>query len=78
MKIRKSDLEPQAKNNNPEILNWTKERYKAFDKAVALEKEDSLFVMGFKLFLRFLGILIMLLLSPFIILGLVVAFMAVL
>ena len=78
MKIRKSDLEAQAKSDNPEILNWTKEKYKAFDKAVSLGKEDSLFVMGFKLFLRFLGILIMILLSPFIILGVVVAFLAVL
>ena len=78
MKIRKSDLEPQASKNNPEILNWTKERYKAFDAAVSLEKEDSLFIMGFKLFLRFLGIVIMILLSPFIILGVVVAFLAVL
>ena len=78
MKIRKSDLEPAKNAPNKEFLDWTKERYKAFDEAIAIEKEDSLWVMGVKLFFRFLGIIFVILLSPFILLGVIVASLAVL
>lgn len=59
------------------VMDWTGKKYRSFKDYVAFRDDDPTWMLGYKLVLRFLGVLFMILLSPFLILGLAIAFMAV-
>lgn len=61
-----------------QITDFTKKKYRSFQDYVAFRDDDSLWMLGYKLVLRFFGIILMIILSPFVIVGLFIAFMAVL
>ncbi|MCO6476603.1 MAG: hypothetical protein J5I94_08270 [Phaeodactylibacter sp.] len=73
-------MSEQPNDNQPQgdALQTARQTYKAFDNFVTIREEDSTLAMAGKLLLRLLGIFIMILLSPFLIIGLLVAFAAVL
>ncbi|MCB0588865.1 MAG: hypothetical protein KDD06_26485 [Phaeodactylibacter sp.] len=73
MSEQPNDSQPQG-----DALQGARETYKAFDHFVTIREDDSTLVMAGKLLLRLLGIFIMILLSPFLIIGLFIAFAAVL
>lgn len=77
MKIRPEEKSQKDANMAGQMLDWTGQKYRNFNDYVAFREYDSLPVMAFKIILRFFGILIMLLLSPFLIIGLLIAFAAV-
>lgn len=80
MKIRPEDLEKSQPKKNAapdQMLDWAGRLYRRFDKMVSFYEDDSIMLMGFKVLMRMVGLIIMLMLSPFFILGLIIAFMAV-
>ena len=80
MKIRPDDLKNNSSEKNAapdQMLDWASRLYYRFDKLVSFYEDDSIWLMGFKVIMRILGIIILLLLSPFFILGLILAFAAV-
>lgn len=66
-----------AKEKTKQLGDITQKKYRAFKDYVAFRDDDPLWMMGYKLALRFLGILFMIILSPFVIIGLTIAFLAV-
>ena len=77
MKIRLEDLKNDQANAAERMLQWTGSKYRNFSDYVAFREGDPIGLLIFKLFLRFIGVFFMLLLSPFLILGLIIAFAAV-
>ncbi|MCI5082359.1 MAG: hypothetical protein MRY78_11715 [Saprospiraceae bacterium] len=77
MKIRREELNEKEQNAAQKMLDEVGSRYRSFNDYVAFRDDDSIAMMVFKLFLRFVGIIFMLLLSPFILIGLLVAIAAV-
>ncbi len=76
--IRTMSEQPNEKQSPDDALQAVRKTYSAFDNLVTIREEDSTLAMAGKLLLRLLGIFIMILLSPFLIIGLLVAFAAVL
>lgn len=66
------------KEKTTQLSEITQKKYRAFNDYVAFREGDPLWMLGYKLVLRFMGIIFMILISPFVILGLVIAFLAVL
>ena len=77
MKIRKEDLDPKP-TASEQLLDWSGKRYRAYRASVKITAQDSLGLVIGKAILSLLGLLIMLLLSPFLVVGLIIAFAAVL
>ena len=61
-----------------QVLGFTKDTYSNFSHYVEFRPDDPLWVLTYKLILRFLGLILMIILSPFLVIGLTIAFMAVL
>jgi hypothetical protein len=78
MKIRKEDLRGTPPQGGSELLNATGNAYRSFNDWVAFGENDPIWLITMKLLGRIFGILIMIILSPFVIIGLVIAFAAVL
>lgn len=57
-------------------LNQMKDSYRSIDEKLKLRDEDSLFLLAGKVLLRILLIIVMIALSPFLVIGLIFAFMA--
>lgn len=57
-------------------LGQMKEGYRSIDEKLKLRDEDSLFLLAGKVLLRILLIIVMIALSPFLVIGLIFAFMA--
>jgi 1,4-dihydroxy-2-naphthoate octaprenyltransferase len=70
--------------NNPEdkkkavdqSISKVKESYQSIDKKLAIKEEDSTLILIGKILLRLLLIVVMVLLSPFLVIGLIFALMA--
>jgi len=77
MKIRPDEPTDQ-KNSTDKLLDWTGKNYQSFRSYVQVTEGDSKVQVIFKGILSLFGLLIMLLLSPFLIVGLIIAFAAVL
>lgn len=77
MKVRsdKNDAPPQTHNK---LIDWTGKNYQSFREYVKVSEKDSRSTIILKGIASMFGILIMVLLSPFLILGLIIAFAAVL
>ncbi|MCB0635112.1 MAG: hypothetical protein KDC54_00760 [Lewinella sp.] len=69
--------EPQEQNAAGKMLDATRNSYRGFQDLVRFRDDDPLWVLGYKLVLRFFGILFMIILSPFLVIGLTIAFLAV-
>lgn len=67
------DTQPQKK-----LMEEARSTYRDFDRFVTVQEGDSKLVAAGKIFLRITGILIMIILSPFLFIGLALAFAAVL
>lgn len=78
MKIRKEDLREEPKTSDNGILQTTGDAYRTFNDWVAFRENDPMWLLILKLVGRVFGILIMVILSPFIVIGLAIAFAAVL
>ncbi len=78
MKVRLD--EPAEKKQEPahQMMDWTSRLYRSFESYVKLNDDDPIWMMACKLGFRFAGILFMLLLSPFILVGFGIAIAAVL
>lgn len=66
------------KEKTAQITDFTRKKYRSFQDYVAFRDDDPIWMLGYKLVLRFLGILLMIILSPFLIIGLTIAILAVL
>lgn len=76
MKIRPDETSSEQ-NQTDKILDWTGKNYQSFRSYVQINKEDSTVQVVFKGILSLFGLLIMLILSPFLLIGLIIAFAAV-
>ncbi|NRB48699.1 MAG: hypothetical protein HRU41_13565 [Saprospiraceae bacterium] len=76
MKIRPDEINPE-KNHTEKLLDWTGKNYQSFRQYVQVGEEDSKLQVIFKGILSIFGLLVMVLLSPFLIVGLMIAFAAV-
>lgn len=57
-------------------LSQMKDSYRSIDEKLKLQEDDSLFLLAGKVVLRVLLIIVMIALSPFLVIGLIFAFMA--
>ncbi|MCI4646576.1 hypothetical protein [Phaeodactylibacter sp.] len=57
-------------------LNQMKDSYRSIDEKLKLQENDSLLLLAGKVVLRVLLIIVMIALSPFLVIGLIFAFMA--
>lgn len=60
------------------MMASAQDTYSSFDKFITIKEGDHTLVVISKIMLRLLGVLIMILLSPFLLIGLFIAFIAVL
>ena len=77
MKIRLEDLKSEEPNVAQKMMTGIGKQYRSFNDYVAFQDNDTLGMLTFKIMLRLVGIIFMLLISPFVILGLIIAFAAV-
>ena len=71
------DSSPQPETPHEKIVRETREQYEAFNRLVTVQKGDNLLTAIGKVTLRVLGIAFMIALSPFLFIGLAIAFAAV-
>ncbi|MBK7406796.1 MAG: hypothetical protein IPL49_12400 [Saprospirales bacterium] len=60
-----------------QLVENARESYQQFDRFLTIQESDSRLVAAGKMTLRVLGIILMILLSPFLFIGLFIAFIAV-
>jgi hypothetical protein len=65
-----------SESGKASALNQARETYQSVDDFLSVRDDDSTLVMIGKVLLRILGIIILILLSPFIFVGLFIAFLA--
>ena len=70
--------QPNDKQPQRDALQTARQTYNLFDNFVTIREDDSILAMACKLLLRLFGIFFMILLSPFLLIGLAIAFAAVL
>ncbi|NUM80106.1 hypothetical protein HUU42_04815 [bacterium] len=75
MKIKLEELESKSGNK---VLGAAANIYGAFDRWAEAKEGDSTLALAMKLVIKFTGVLVMILLSPFLVIGLTIAFLAVL
>ncbi len=78
MKIRSSKQSKEAPNTLDQFVGYTSKSYRSFKDYVAFREDDPLWMLSYKVFLQLLGFFLMLLLSPFLLIGLTIAIAAVL
>ena len=78
MKIRSTKDDPNPPNSVDQFLGYTQKSYRTFQDYVAFREDDPLWMLSYKVFLQLVGFVIMLLLSPFLLIGLIIAVAAVL
>ncbi|MFZ2897900.1 MAG: hypothetical protein WA004_04720 [Saprospiraceae bacterium] len=67
----------QSEDPKAKLMNDARESYQRFEDIVTIREGDSALVKIGKVSLRILGITIMIILSPFLLIGLAIAFAAV-
>ena len=78
MRIRSSKDEKSEPNALDSFVGYTSKSYRQFSDYVSFREDDPLWMLSYKILLQFIGFVIMLLLSPFLIIGLLIAIAAVL
>ena len=74
MRIRSSKNNDDSAPPEDGVLSYTKTTYRKFSDYVAFRDDDPIWMLIYKLFLRLVGIVFALILSPFVLIGLVLAF----
>lgn len=74
MKIKLDELEPKPGSR---VLSAASDIYGVFDRWSAAKEGDSTLKLAVKLVIKFTGVAVMILLSPFLVIGLTIAFIAV-
>lgn len=73
-------MDPQQPNPDPkpskEAIDKMKTTYRSLDERLAIQEDDGWAMVLFKIGLRVLGIIVLILLSPFLLIGLLFAFLA--
>ncbi len=77
MRVYPDRNEKEDPNAVDQVLDFTQGSYRKFNDYVEFRPNDPIWMLGYKLVLRFIGVLIMIALSPFLIIGLTIAFAAV-
>ncbi len=67
----------EPKKINEKIGDFTKQKYRTISDYIEFRDDDPFWMLTYKLMLRFLIIILLILLSPILILGLFIAFIAV-
>ena len=78
MRIRSSKNDKAAPNALDSFVGYGRKSYRQFSDYVAFREGDPLWMLGYKILLQLIGFVIMLILSPFLIIGLLIAIAAVL
>ncbi len=78
MKIRSTKAEMSGPNALDQCVGYSQKSYRQFSDYVAFREGDPLWMLGYKVLLQMIGFAFMLLLSPFLIVGLIIAIAAVL
>ena len=73
-----SGKDSPSENISNDLLEKSRGAYRSFEDYVRFTDNDPIWMLAYKLTLRFIGIGIMILLSPFLLIGLTIAFLAVL
>ena len=68
----------EKEHTDPTLMEKSRGAYRRFEDYVRFTDDDPLWMLTYKLALRFLGIIVMIILSPFLVIGLTIAFLAVL
>jgi hypothetical protein len=77
MKEEHHNSEPPGEEDpSAKMMDWTGKKYRNFMDYVAFRDDDPTWMLAYKLVLRLFGILFIIILSPFLLLGLALAFMA--
>lgn len=76
MRIR--DEDPNEKTMADKMLLATRTSYRQFSDYVAFRDSDPIWMVGYKILMRIIGIFFVILISPFVILGFIIAILAVL
>lgn len=74
MKIKLDELEPKPGSR---VMGVAASIYGVFDRWSAAKEGDSTLKLAMKLVIKFTGVAVMILLSPFLVIGLTIAFIAV-
>ena len=77
MRVRPDETNHEKESLHGKMLGSAAHSYRSFKDYVSIQKDDTIGVMLFKVTLHALGLLFMLILSPFFIIGLTIAFAAV-
>lgn len=72
-----SPEEKKQPNAGEELADKMKDAYRWWDNLASLNENDPLWLGGIKIIIRIVGILILLAISPFALLAIIVAFLAV-
>ncbi len=73
MKIKLDELEPKP---GKQVMGAAASIYGVFDRWSAAKEGDSTLKLVMKLVVKFIGVAVMILLSPFLVIGLTMAFIA--
>ena len=77
MRIRPDEPGAKDESIHGKMLEGASKSYRSFKDYVSIQEDDTIGVVLFKGALHFLGIIFMILLSPFFLIGLTIAFAAV-
>ncbi len=69
-------IDSEGENPANKSINKVKDSYKSIDKKLALSKEDSMPVLIAKILGRILLVIVLIILSPFLVIGLILALAA--
>lgn len=78
MKIRSTKNQSDDPNAVDKLVGYTSKSYRSFRDYVQFREDDPLWMLAYKLFFQFVGLIIMILLSPFLLLALIIAILVVL
>lgn len=77
MRVYPEDLAKKEQTALNSMLQSTRSSYRTFSDYVAFRDDDPVWMLFYKLVLRFLGIVFAIFISPFALIGLIIAFAAV-
>jgi hypothetical protein len=75
MRIRSSKNQPENPTPVDKLMGYTQNSYHSFMDYVALRDDDPIWMLSYKLLLRFIGIVFFTAISPFVIIGFLLAIM---
>mgnify|MGYP005666333205 CR=1 FL=1 len=77
MRVRFNPSEDDPQDPANKMLDWTNQSYRSYKDFVTIRDDDPIWTVIAKAALNFFGLILMIVLSPFLIIGLTIAFIAV-